>query len=719
MRPLWTVRDRLVTVPGTEQTLGPTGAGTFGPVVRVPRVQARRRGCSNGDCERSRAGRLVERGPRGGARPRGPARHLPQHADHARDRGARSHPLQAGQDPGLFLHGSRQRGELRRSRDRDGRGRRRHAAPPRHGRPHHPRCRALADLRAVHGQGRRAHEGQGRQRPHGRLQPRVARDGQPPAGDAPGRRGLRARVSHPRGAACRGRVVRRRRIRAGRRARGDEPCRGSAAPCRLHLRQQPVGVLDADSPRVRVRDARRPRPGVRLRGRGRRRHRRPRRLPRGQARDREGARGRRPDSDRVDDAPHGGPCRPRRRVLRPEGALRGVGATRPDRALPVLAPRQRGPQRLRGGRDRSGRQAPPHRSDPARRRVVAARPVHTRRRRLRHARGTRHTASQVMAEKTYLQAISDGLRQEMRRDKRVFVIGEDVGVYGGAFKVTLGFQEEFGPWRVIDAPLSETAIVAGCTGAAIMGMRPVAEMQFADFISCAWDHLVTVAAKQRYRAGTPVPIVVRLPSGGGFSGGPFHSQNPESSFAHIAGLKVVCPATPEDAKGLLITAIEDPNPVLYFEHKHLYRRIKDEVPDDRYTVPFGEARTHREGDDISLITWAAMVYTADEAAQKLEGEGISVEILDLRTLAPWDKEAVLRSVEKTSKALVLHEDTLTGGFGAEIAATIAAEGFENLDAPVRRIAAPDTPVPFSPPLEKAFIPQVEDVVAGVKELAEY
>jgi pyruvate/2-oxoglutarate/acetoin dehydrogenase E1 component len=324
-----------------------------------------------------------------------------------------------------------------------------------------------------------------------------------------------------------------------------------------------------------------------------------------------------------------------------------------------------------------------------------------------------------MAVKTYLQAISDGLRSEMQRDKRVFVIGEDVGVYGGAFKVTQGFQEEFGSWRVIDAPLSETAIVGGCTGAAMMGMRPVAEMQFADFISCAWDHLVTVAAKQRYRAGTPVPITVRLPSGGGFSGGPFHSQNPESSFAHIPGLKVVCPATPADAKGLLIEAIQDPNPVLYFEHKHLYRRIKDEVPEERYTVPFGEARTHREGDDISLITWGAMVYTADEAAQKLEDEGVSVEILDLRTLAPWDKDAVLSSVEKTSKALILHEDTLTGGFGAEIAATISEEAFESLDAPVRRIAAPDTPVPFSPPLEKAFIPQVADVVAALKELAEY
>ena len=324
-----------------------------------------------------------------------------------------------------------------------------------------------------------------------------------------------------------------------------------------------------------------------------------------------------------------------------------------------------------------------------------------------------------MAEKTYLQAISDGLRQEMRRDKRVFVIGEDVGVYGGAFKVTLGFQEEFGPWRVIDSPLSETAIVGGCTGAAIMGMRPVAEMQFADFVTCAYDHLHTVAAKQRFRAGTPVPIVVRLPSGGGFSGGPFHSQNPESTFAHTAGLKCVCPATPEDAKGLLISAIEDPNPVLYFEHKHLYRRIKGEVPEERYTVPIGKARTHRDGEDISVITWGAMVYTAEEAAKELEKEDVSVEIVDLRTVMPWDKQAVLASTRKTSKVLVLHEDTRTGGFGGEIAATIVEEAFEDLDAPVKRIAAPDTPVPFSPPLEKAFIPQVEDVVAGLRELAEY
>src|SRR6266545_3426241 len=236
-----------------------------------------------------------------------------------------------------------------------------------------------------------------------------------------------------------------------------------------------------------------------------------------------------------------------------------------------------------------------------------------------------------MSERTYLQAISDGLREEMRRDKRVFLIGEDVGVYGGAF----------------------------------------------------------------------------------------HSQNPESSFAHIAGLKWVAPATPEDAKGLIAAAIEDPNPVLFFEHKHLYRRIKGEVPDERYVTPIGKARTHREGDDVSVITWGAMVYTADEAAQQLENDGVSVEIVDLRSIMPWDKQAVLESARKTSKVLVLHEDTRTGGFGAEIAATIAEEAFEDLDAPVKRITAPDTPVPFSPVLEKAYLPQVEDVVAGLRELAEY
>ena len=325
-----------------------------------------------------------------------------------------------------------------------------------------------------------------------------------------------------------------------------------------------------------------------------------------------------------------------------------------------------------------------------------------------------------MAVKSYLQAISDTLREEMRRDERVFVIGEDIGAYGGAFKVTKGFSEEFGEWRVVDAPLAETAIVGACTGAALVGMRPVAEMQFADFVSCAWDHIVTVAAKQHYRAGTPVPLVVRLPSGGGFAGGPFHSQNPESSFAHVPGLKLVCPSTPADAKGLLVSAIEDPNPVLYFEHKHLYRRVKGEVPEERFAIPLGQARMHREGDDVSVVTWGAMVHTAAEAAERLTAEdGLSVEIVDLRSILPWDKKAVLATVTKTSRLLVLHEDTRTAGFGAEIAATVAEEAFEQLDAPVRRLAAPDSPVPFSPPLEKRFIPQVEDVIEGIRDLAAY
>ena len=285
-----------------------------------------------------------------------------------------------------------------------------------------------------------------------------------------------------------------------------------------------------------------------------------------------------------------------------------------------------------------------------------------------------------MAVKTYLQAISDGLREEMRRDPHVFLIGEDIGVYGGAFKVTQGFLQEFGEDRVIDAPLSETAIVGSCTGAALMGMRPVCEMQFSDFVSCAFDQLVTVAAKQHYRVGTPVPIVVRLPSGGGFSGGPFHSQNPEGFFAHCPGLKIACPATPADAKGL-IAGHPRPQPGAVL-------RAQAPVPADqgrgarrRHTVELGKARVHREGDDLTIITYGAMVYTAEEAARRAERDGISVEIIDLRTITPWDREAVLDSVAKTSKVIVLHEDTHTSGFGAEIAATIAEEAFETSTRP--------------------------------------
>jgi len=325
-----------------------------------------------------------------------------------------------------------------------------------------------------------------------------------------------------------------------------------------------------------------------------------------------------------------------------------------------------------------------------------------------------------VAERTYIEAIRETLRDELRRDERVFVIGQDVGSFGGAFKATDGLQQEFGAGRVIDAPLAETAIVGACTGAAIAGMRPVAEMQFADFVSCAWDHIVTVAAKQHYRTGISVPIVVRLPSGGGFSGGPFHSQNPESSFAHVPGLKIACPSTPADAKGLLLAALDDPNPVLYFEHKHLYRRLKGEVPEGRQPIDFGRARVHRPGDDATVVTWGAMVHTAKDAADRLAAEdGVEAEVLDLRTILPWDREAVLESVRRTSRILVLHEDTRTAGFGAEIAATVADEAFSDLDAPVRRLAAPDTPVPFSPPLERRFLPGVDDVVAELRELVQW
>lgn len=324
-----------------------------------------------------------------------------------------------------------------------------------------------------------------------------------------------------------------------------------------------------------------------------------------------------------------------------------------------------------------------------------------------------------MATMTYIQAITEALRDEMKRDERVFIIGEDVGVFGGAFKVTDGLQKEFGEWRVIDSPLSETAIVGACTGAAIGGMRPVAEMQFADFVSCAWDHLTTVSAKQFYRMGTPIPMVVRLPCGGGVSGGPFHSQMYDGYFAHCPGLKVVLPATPEDAKGLLIEAIRDPNPVLFFEHKNLYRRVKGEVPEGNYSTPFGKARIAREGDDVTIVAWSAMVHTALEAAEKLEAEGINVEVLDMRTIAPLDFDAIAASVQKTSKALVLYEDTKTGGFGGEISARISEELFESLDAPVKRVATLDSPIPFAPNLEKEVLPQVEDVITAVRELSAY
>jgi len=320
---------------------------------------------------------------------------------------------------------------------------------------------------------------------------------------------------------------------------------------------------------------------------------------------------------------------------------------------------------------------------------------------------------------TYVEAIREGIWEEMERDPDVFVIGEDIGVYGGAFKVTQGMLEHFGEKRVVDTPISESAIVGAAIGAGLMGLRPVAEMQFADFISCAFDQIVNFAAKCRYRWGAAVPIVVRAPSGGGIRGGPFHSQNPEAWFFHVPGLKVIEPATAYDAKGLIKAAIRDDDPVIFFEHKLLYRRIKEDLPAGDYTVPIGKAKVFREGRDLSIITYGAMVWTALEAAEKLSQEGVAAEIIDLRTLLPLDEETILESVKKTSKALVLHEDTLTGGIGGEIAARIMEKAFEWLDAPVVRVAAPDTPIPYSPPLEDAFLPNTEKVLEKARWLAAY
>ena len=320
---------------------------------------------------------------------------------------------------------------------------------------------------------------------------------------------------------------------------------------------------------------------------------------------------------------------------------------------------------------------------------------------------------------TYLEAIRLAMLEEMERDPRVFIIGEDVGTYGGAFRVTAGFLEKFGETRVIDAPVSESAIVGAAIGAALMGMRPIAEMQFIDFIACAFDPLVNYAAKSRYRWGGGVPLVVRGPCGGGVHGGPFHSQNPEAYFMNVPGLKIVAPGTPRDAKGLLTAAIRDPDPVLYLEHKFLYRRLKEEVPEGDFVVPIGKARLARSGKDVAIISYAAMLQVALEAAQAAAQDGIEVEVLDLRTLLPLDEPAILATAAKTGKVIVLHEATLTGGPGGEVAALIAERAFEYLDAPVVRLAPPDTPVPYSPPLEEYFLPNAEKVGQAIRALYEY
>ncbi len=326
-----------------------------------------------------------------------------------------------------------------------------------------------------------------------------------------------------------------------------------------------------------------------------------------------------------------------------------------------------------------------------------------------------------MAEVTYLEALRQGLLEEMERDEEVLLLGEDVGKYGGAFKVTEGFQDRFGESRVIDTPISEAAIVGAAAGAAHMGMRPVVEMQFIDFIACAYDILTNYVATARYRAGLSTPIVVRGPSGGYVRGGPFHSQNPEAGFFHTPGLKLVCPATARDAKGLIKAAIRDDDPVIYFEHKYLYRRIKEDLPEGEDIItPIGRARVANAGTDLTIVTWSAMVWKALEAVEIIEKEdGASVEVLDLRTLLPMDDEAILASVRKTNKVLIVHEDTRTGGVAGEITARINEKAFEWLDGPIMRVTAHDTPVPYAPTLEDFVLPQTEDLVKAARWLLAY
>src|SRR6201981_1989951 len=320
---------------------------------------------------------------------------------------------------------------------------------------------------------------------------------------------------------------------------------------------------------------------------------------------------------------------------------------------------------------------------------------------------------------TYLEAIRQGIWEEMERDPAVFCIGEDIGIYGGAFKVTDGFINRFGPERVIDTPIAESAIVGAAFGAALTGMRPVAEFQFMDFIGCAFNQITNMVAKAHYRWGAPAPLVVRGPTGGNVHGGPFHSQNPEMYFVHTPGLKVVCPATAYDAKGLIKASIRDNNPVIFFEHKYLYRRIKEDVPAEDYTVPLGKARLARSGRDLSIITYGAMVHVAIEAAEALSREGIEIEVIDLRTVSPLDREAIAETVRRTNKVIILHEHVRTGGIAGEISAIINEEAFDSLDGPIVRLTALDSPVPFSPPQEEFFLPKPNDVVREARKLAAY
>lgn len=322
-------------------------------------------------------------------------------------------------------------------------------------------------------------------------------------------------------------------------------------------------------------------------------------------------------------------------------------------------------------------------------------------------------------EITYLEAIREALFEEMARDPNVFCLGEDIGAFGGAFKVTEGLLAQFGEQRVIDTPISEIAIVGAAAGAAHMGMRPVVEMQFIDFIANAYDMLTNYVATARYRAFLPCPMVVRGPSGGYVRGGPFHSQNPEAGFLHTPGLKIVYPATAADAKGLMKAAIRDDDCVLFFEHKYLYRRVKDVMPAGDHVVPIGKARVAREGTDVSIVTYASTVWKSLEAAEQLAAEGISVEVIDLRSLAPMDDEAIFATVKKTNRLLIVHEDTRTGGIAGEITARVSETCFEWLDAPILRVTAADIPLPYAPPLEDYVLPQTADIVRAVRRLAAY
>jgi 2-oxoisovalerate dehydrogenase E1 component beta subunit len=324
-------------------------------------------------------------------------------------------------------------------------------------------------------------------------------------------------------------------------------------------------------------------------------------------------------------------------------------------------------------------------------------------------------------ELSYLDAIREALAEEMRRDAKVFVLGEDVGLYGGAFGVTQGLYEEFGEMRVVDTPISESAIIGISIGASQRGYRPVAEMQFADFIACGFDQIANQAATLRYRYGgrSTVPIVVRAPSGGNVGGGLYHSQNPEGWFIHRPGLKVVAPSTAYDAKGLLKAAIRDDNPVVYFEHKFLYRRAKGPVPEGDEIVPIGVAATRREGSDVTLASYGAMMTPSLEAADRLAKEGVEVEVIDLRTLQPFDKQAIFRSVDKTSRLLIVQEDVKTLGIASEISASVMEEKFGALDAPVMRVTYPDTHAPFSHILEAANLPNTDTIADALRKLASY